>query len=56
VGPDFHRGGFVAKSGLKSGGENRMGDPIFHPILDPILAQQKPRNKIMKVGFAKTFG
>ena len=23
-----------------------MGDPIFHPILDPILAQQKPRNRI----------
>ena len=23
--------------------ENRVGDPIFHPILDPILAPQKPR-------------
>ena len=23
--------------------ENRVGDPIFHPILDPIL-QQKPPN------------
>jgi hypothetical protein len=25
--------------------ENRVGDPIFHPILDPNLAPQKPRNK-----------
>ena len=41
--PDFHRGCFVAKSGLKSGGENRVGGPIFHPIFHPILAQQKPR-------------
>ena len=24
--------------------ENRVGDPSFHPILDPILAPQKPRN------------
>ena len=38
--------GFLRQNRVKIGVENRLGDPIFHPILDPILAPQKPRNNL----------
>ena len=33
--------------GWKMGSKIGWGDPIFHPILDPILAPQKPRHVML---------